>query len=323
MKAKYDILWKSMLEEVFEDLLRFVDPGIEKKLDLSRGFEFMDKELAAINPEPGETADTRVVDKLVKVYLRDGGETWMLLHVEVQGENEAGFAKRMFRYYYRLLDRKSLQDKDVAALAILTGRYGKTVPDKYERRTFWGGVLYNYKTLCITDYSNDVLKASDNLFAIVMLVAKEALTKKPKKNVDEKEKKKEEEIWDQKLLKQKLLIVKLLYRKATFSEDKIRAILVFLNNYVSFNNSETNRIFMEEIDVITGKKDTMGIVEQLAEIRREEGRAEGMEIARKEEQEKSVKIFLINTEFSVEKIADLVGVPVSFVEKVEKEVRSK
>ena len=106
-----------MLEEVFEDLLRFVDPGIERKLDLSRGFEFMDKELAAINPEPGETADTRVVDKLVKVYLRDGGETWMLLHVEVQGENEAGFAKRMFRYYYRLLDRKSLQDKDVAALA--------------------------------------------------------------------------------------------------------------------------------------------------------------------------------------------------------------
>lgn len=331
MKGKYDMLWKSMLEEVFEDLLRFVDPEIEKKLDIGRGFEFMDKELAAINPEPGETADTRVVDKLVKVYLRNGGETWMLLHVEVQGENEAGFAKRMFRYYYRLLDRKSLQDKDVAALAILTGRYGKKVPDKYERRTFWGGVLYNYKTLCITDYSNDVLKASDNPFAIVMMVAKEALTKRPKNNVDEKEKKREEEIWDQKLLKQKLLIVKLLYREATFTEDKVRAILVFLNNYVAFNKQETNRIFMEQIDVITGKKDTMGIIEQVKQIRLEEarevGREEGLKTGRKEGRDEERRLFVENllkdSDFAPEKIASVANVSLEYVNEVKVKLRAK
>jgi len=316
MKGNYDILWKSMLEEVFEDLLRFVDPEIEKRLDLSRGFEFLDKELAAINPEPGETADTRVVDKLVKVYLRDGGETWMLLHVEVQGSNEAGFAKRMFRYYYRLLDRKSLQDRDVAALAILTGRYGKKVPNKYEHQTFWGGVLYNYKTLCITDYSDDVLKASDNPFAIVILVAKEALTKpKRKENLDEKEKEKEDEIWDQKLLKQKMLIVKLLYRKATFSEDKIRAILVFLNNYVVFNKPETNRIFMEQIDQITGKKDTMGIIEQVKQIRLEE--------AREDERRLFVENLLKDSDFAPEKIASVANVSLEVVNEVKVKLRGK
>lgn len=111
-----------MLEEVFEDLLRFVDPEIDKELDLSRGVEFLDKELAEMYPEPEKRSSTRVVDKLAKVYLRDGGEAWMLLHLEVQGRNEKEFAERMHRYYYRLLDRHG---RDVAALAILTGRDGK------------------------------------------------------------------------------------------------------------------------------------------------------------------------------------------------------
>jgi len=40
MKRKYDILWKGMLEVVVEDLLRFIQPDIDKDLDLERGFEF-------------------------------------------------------------------------------------------------------------------------------------------------------------------------------------------------------------------------------------------------------------------------------------------
>jgi hypothetical protein len=50
MRPKYDILWKGMIEEVMEDLLLFVEPGIDDDLDLDRGFEFLDKELAAIDP---------------------------------------------------------------------------------------------------------------------------------------------------------------------------------------------------------------------------------------------------------------------------------
>ncbi len=48
MKPKYDILWKGMIEEVMEDLLLFVEPGIEKDLDLRRGFVYLDKELAEL-----------------------------------------------------------------------------------------------------------------------------------------------------------------------------------------------------------------------------------------------------------------------------------
>ena len=299
MKGKYDILWKGMLEEVFMDLLRFIDPHIDKELDLSRGVEFLDKELAEMYPEPEKKSSTRVVDKLVKVYLRDGGERWMLLHVEVQGRNEQRFPARMHRYYYRLLDR---YDKDVAALAILTGRDGKSVPGKYERHTFWGRVLYEYKTLCITDYTEEELAASENPFAIVMLVAKEALMKL--KGTDEEV--------DKTLLEHKMMIVSLLYDRGLFTELKINAVMTFLENYVRFKKPETNRTFRERVDQKTGKKNTMGIIEQLAEIKAEEA----LEKGREEGNEKAVKLLLDNTEFSMRKIAELVGVSVSFVKKV-------
>jgi len=245
MKGKYDILWKGMLEEVFEDLLLFVNPEIAKELDLSRGVEFLDKELAEMYPEPEKKSSTRVVDKLVKVYLCDGVETWMLLHVEVQGKNEKGFAERMHRYYYRLLDRYG---RDVAALAILTGRDGKIVPDKYERRTFWGRALYEYKTLCITDFTDKDLAASDNPFAVAMLVAKEALMKL---------KGSDQEV-DEILLEHKMMIVSLLHEKGVFDEHKINAIMTFLENYVHFKKPETNRIFRKRVDQKTGKKKYYG-----------------------------------------------------------------
>jgi len=306
MRVKYDILWKGMLEEIFEDLLRFVDPGISKELDLSRGVEFLDKELAEMYPEPQKKSSTRVVDKLVKVYLRDGGEKWMLLHLEVQGTNDKKFAERMFRYYYRLLEK---YDRDVAALAILTGRDGKNMPEKYERRTFWGRALYEYKTLCIRDYTDEALMASNNPFAIVMLVAKEALMKL---------KGSEDEV-DEILIEHKMMIVSLLQKRGLFGERKINAIMTFLENYVRFRKPETNRIFRQRIDQKTGKSNTMGIIEQLAEIKAEEAREE----VRKEGNEKAVKLFLTNTEFSISKIAELVEVPISFVKKVKESQRSE
>ena len=45
-----DILWKVMLEEVFDDLLTFLFPKANQVFDLERGFEFLDKELVEMYP---------------------------------------------------------------------------------------------------------------------------------------------------------------------------------------------------------------------------------------------------------------------------------
>ncbi len=302
MPQSKDILWKGMIEEVIEDLLLFVDPAIGKELDLGRGFEFLDKELAEVYPDAEKPANSRVVDKLVKIFLRDGEERWMLLHVEVQGSNEKEFPRRMFEYYTRLFNKYG---RPVAAIAIFTGG-GKKMPAVYEDRCLWMRARYEYKTLNIADYPDEVLKASTNPFAAVLLVAKEVLLSG--KGTDEER--------DEVLLEQKLLMVKLLKDKmAVFGKKKTVAILIFLTKYVIFKKPETIRKFMEQRDQILGEKNTMGIVEQLVQIERQEGVEEGLEQA--------VRKLLTNSEFSPKKIAELIEVPVALVEKIKKEMSAK
>jgi predicted transposase YdaD len=300
-RRRNDILWKGILEEVFEDFLRFTFPHADQIFDMKKGFTFLDKELSEMYPEPDKETSTRFVDKLVKVFMQDGKEKYLLVHVEVQGQYDPEFPKRMFRYFYRIFDR---YDLPVVPVAIFTGKDGKRMPDRYELIHEGLELTYKFNTLYITDYKDDELMGSNNPFALVLLAAKNStFTGKDS---------------DQKLLEHKRLVLNLLYEKR-ISKHKIKVILSFLNNYVLFAKKETNRIFEKELDHITGKKNTMGILEQLAEIRAKEGEEKG----RREEQMKSVKAFLANTEFSPQKIASLLEVPVSFVEKVKKRLMVK
>ncbi|MCL1477826.1 MAG: hypothetical protein MH219_09940 [Marinobacter sp.] len=58
---------------------------------------------------------------------QDGGETWVLIHVEVQGEPEDDFAERMYTYQYRLRDRYGV---DVCQFGSI-GRYSRELPASY------------------------------------------------------------------------------------------------------------------------------------------------------------------------------------------------
>jgi len=309
MIRKNDILWKGILEKVFEDLLRFVFPDVDKELDLQRGVCFLDKELGQMYPEPGKPSHTRVVDKLIKVYRRDGQERWMLTHIEVQGQARPEFARRMFAYYYRILDR---YDQPVTAIAIFAGRIKKNIDNQFQDHCLGTHILYQYNTLYLRDYADEELAASENLFALVLLVAKKALLTG-----------KDEEELDSKLLEQKLLIARLLLKRKDVDEEKINAIFIFLNNYLLFAKKETNRIFMEQVDQLTGKKKSMDILEQVAEIREKEGLQRGLQKGRAQERVKSVRAFLTNTKFSVEKIASILGVSTAFVEKQKKSLQLK
>lgn len=148
------------------------------------------------------------------------------------------------------------------------------------------------------------MEKSDNPFAWVVLAAKKALLQG--KDLDNK------------LLKGKLLIFRKLYAGGVFEKQKLQAIFAFLNNYLRFEDPEFNRKFRDEVDKITDKKNTMDIFEIVAEWRLEEAREEGL----KEGLEKAVKALLANTEFSVDKIASEVGVPVSFVENIKNKLRA-
>jgi len=118
---------------------------------------------------------------------------------------------------------------------------------------------------------------------------------------------------DLELLDRKVLIANKLLDKG-FSQRKIRAILVFLESYVLFKKPEMNRIFKERIQS-HDKNNIMGIDEY---VRQE---------AKQEERENSSRLFVENllkgSDFSIEKIASLANVTVSFVKKVKAGTKSK
>ena len=66
-----DELWKDVIEGLFPQFLSFFAPDLSQDVDWEKGYEFLDKELHQIAPESAET--TRTVDRLVRVFLRDGG----------------------------------------------------------------------------------------------------------------------------------------------------------------------------------------------------------------------------------------------------------
>src|ERR1700742_2676055 len=163
-----DILWKGVLQWVLDDLLRFVFPNADEVFDLKKEFVHLDKELAGLDPGPGKKADVRSVDNLIKIFKKDGGEEWILIHVEVQDATKAKdrpfFPERMFRYYYRCFDR---HHKPIVAIAIFCGPDGMQFKASYKYECMNTCIQYDYNTVRILDYSEEELAESKNPFAWV------------------------------------------------------------------------------------------------------------------------------------------------------------
>ena len=103
----YDSPWKQIIEELLEPFLEFFFPQLYADIDFSRGYEIKSKELYKLMKQ--QEIGKRYADELIKVYLKDGTEKWLLIHIEVQGYKEDDFARRMFVYYYRIFDKYNHQ----------------------------------------------------------------------------------------------------------------------------------------------------------------------------------------------------------------------
>ncbi|MDR1729699.1 MAG: hypothetical protein LBR52_03460, partial [Prevotellaceae bacterium] len=75
-----DYLWKGILEDIFDDFLRFMHPDADEIFDFGRGIQFLDKELEQLFPPVEDEFSVKIVDKLAKVYTREGIEEWILIH---------------------------------------------------------------------------------------------------------------------------------------------------------------------------------------------------------------------------------------------------
>jgi len=162
----YDSPWKEVLDRYFELFLAFFFPLAHSEIDWSRGYETLDKELQQVVREA--ELGRRVVDKLVRVWRRDGEEEWVLVHVEVQGYEEADFGRRMYVCNYRLFDR---YNRKVVSLAVLADERAGWRPDRFGY-SLWGCTIeFQFPIVKLLDYAADeaALEASANPFAAVVL----------------------------------------------------------------------------------------------------------------------------------------------------------
>jgi len=144
-----DSFWKEVLEVLFREFIQFFFPKIYRDIDFGKGYQFLDKEFQQITKR--SKARKKIVDKLVRVYLKDGKETWLLIHIEIQGQKEKNFAKRMYMYNYRIFDK---YQKDVISLALLTDNDPNYLPDVYELRRWDFHHVFKFPLAKIIDYIN-------------------------------------------------------------------------------------------------------------------------------------------------------------------------
>ncbi|MBF0178816.1 MAG: hypothetical protein HQM03_02190 [Magnetococcales bacterium] len=176
---QFDVPWKEIVESYFRDFLVFFLPDAHNDIDWERGYEFLDTELARITRE-AEIGDRRM-DKLVKVWRRDGNENWVLIHIEIQGDRKANFAEGMFVYQYRAFD---LYQKLVVGLAVLADESVQWRPEAFQYE-LWGTRLnYRFTAVKLMDFVEADLLDSTNPFAIVTLAYWHA--KKTRQRMDER-----------------------------------------------------------------------------------------------------------------------------------------
>ena len=202
----YDSPWKEAIEHYFPEFMMFYFPDAYAVIDWSKEHVFLDQELRAVVQDA--ELGTRFVDKLVRVTELSGEESWIYIHVEVQGTRQAEFAQRMFVYNYRIFDRYK---KPVASLAVLADEHKHWKPTSYGYNVLGCRHTLEFPVAKLTDYDEklDELLASENAFGLI--TAAHILTQQTRREDEER-------------YKAKLSLLRILYERKW---DKQRVINLF------------------------------------------------------------------------------------------------
>ena len=165
--ADFDSPWKEALDFFFEAFLELFFPHAHADIDWSHPYKSLDKELQQIAPD--SNIGRRYVDKLFEVRLKSGTEQWILIHIEVQMDNESGFPVRMFVYHYRIFDKYN--KRGVVSFAVLADDNPASRLQSYSYQRWGTEVGFRFATVKLLDYAarRAELEASDNPFAAVVL----------------------------------------------------------------------------------------------------------------------------------------------------------
>jgi hypothetical protein len=224
----FDSPWKGALQAYFPFFLAFFFPDIHADIDWSRDYVSLDKEFQKIARRA--KVGKRLADKLFKVWLKDGSEHWLLIHVEVQGDYEKEFPERMFNYNSAA---RQLYNKDVVSLAVLCDDGIDWRPTTYGYGRWHCRMELTFRIAKLIDHADQVeaLEASANPFAAVVLAHCKAMeTKRDPIS---------RSVW-------KLRIVKGLYQRG-WSKDDVRRLFLVID-FIMALPDELEDAFCADLD---------------------------------------------------------------------------
>jgi len=241
-KIDQDGLWKSIITVLFQSFIEFFMNDLYYKIDFNAGVESLEQELAKLVPEYSGKGKKRN-DKLLKVKLKSGEIQLLYIHVEVQSSVDKNFAKRMFTYYYRVVDHFGL---NVDSIAIYTSKSKRFAPDRFEHNTFGTSIVYKFRSYNVYAQSKEDLKMNPNPFSLVVLAQILMLETQTTPEVERLQYKEE-------------LTRLLLERK--YELLFIEALLVFIDNIMALS-PELEKIFKDDLSTIIKKEKPMELTLQ-------------------------------------------------------------
>ena len=267
-QTEFDSPWKDILERYFEEFMLFFLPEAHGEIDWTIPCEFLDKELQQVvrDAELGR----RLADKLVKIWRKNGEEAWVLIHVEVQSQDESGFAQRMFVYHYRIYDRYK---RTVVSLAVLGDDRRDWKPSQFGYQLWGTKIDFNFPVVKLLDYQQEwsELEASRNPFATVVMAHLKA--------EETRDSRSERKKW-------KLALIRRLYSQGYPQLDVIN--LFQFIDWVMSLPAELEQEFWQELQKIEEER-RMPYITSVERIGIEKGRQEGRQEGREAGRESGIK----------------------------------
>jgi hypothetical protein len=188
--------------------MAFYFPTAHANINWEAGYESLDNELPALVRD--DELGNRYADKLVKVTTTDGKQDIVYIHIEVQGQPDNDFSKRMYTYNYRIYDKFR---QFPVSLAVLADENEHWKPTSFNQAQWGCSMDFAFPVAKLTDYQHqlDELLASHNPFAI--LTAAHILTKKTKNQAQQR-------------YETKLKVIRLLYQKGWDKQELINFLAV-------------------------------------------------------------------------------------------------
>lgn len=252
--SDYDNPWKDALDRWFAEFVAFFFPAVHNRIDWTRRWQSLDAEFRQVvrDAELGK----RLADKLVNVWLRDGSEATLLIHVEVQAWTQSDFARRMFVYHYRIFDRYNRQ---VVSLAVLADDRDDWRPNRFGYELGGCSMEFVFPIAKLLDYEaeREMLEASDNPFAIVTLA--HLATRQTQHDAETRH------AW-------KLRLVRRLYQRGLSRDDVLQLFNVI--DWMMDLPPALEQLFKQEAEEIE-REGHMPYVTSIERLARQEGKAEG------------------------------------------------